>query len=286
VEGITRHWVAYSLGFLSIITILASMIPTTYTLGFFPTIRYFIALLFGLVYSLVMTIVLTFFLFIGWLISLFGSTKMLTVPATPAKQILPPLPETLASSPSPFLEIIKSVLFWGILLVVIGYAFSVYLQQNKELVQKLRRMPGLSWLVKAWRWLVDKTWSGINRVPMVIDAGLKRLRSSLRKEVTRPVGDYVSLRRLQPRQKILFYYLALVRRSGESGLPRHQWQTPNNYAETLEQNLTGAEKEVEAVTEAFIEARYTRHMVTPELVGNVQHAWDHIRKLLNTRRKQ
>ena len=285
-EGIARNWIAYSLGFLFILSLLAFALPTSYALGFFPTISYFFSLLFGLIYMLVMLIMIPFFIFIAWVASLFGSTNMPATDMTLPQQILPPLPEALASSPSPFLEILKAVLFWGILLAVIGYAFLAYLRQNKELMQKLRRMPGLSWLVKAWRWLVIKARGGIGLLPKAVDAGLKRLRSSFRKEVARPMGDYISLRRLESRQKILFYYLALIRRSGESGLPRHPWQTPKNYADTLEPNLPGAETDVESMTQAFVEARYTQHLVSPGQVKHVQSAWDHLRKILNKRRKE
>jgi hypothetical protein len=284
-EGIARNWVIYSLVFLLILSVVSFILPTSYTLGFLPTLRYFFGLLFGLLYTLVIYILFPIFLLFAWLISLLGSVKGPSTPMTLPKQIIPPLPEDLASSPSPILTILKSVLFWGILLGIIIYAFSVYLRQNKELLQALRRMPGLNWLVKAWRWLVDKARGGIILLPKALEAGLKRLRSSLFRDVDTSMGSYINLRRLEPRQKILFYYLALVRRSGEAGLPRQPWQTPRGYADTLEPNLPGAETDVESMTQAFVEARYTRHPVNMEQAGRVQSAWEHLRTLLNNRRK-
>lgn len=284
-EGIARKWVIYSLGFLLLLSLLAFAIPTGYTLGLFPTFQYFFGLMFGLGYTLMMFILIPIFLFVGWLMSILGINNVPILDTTPPPDILPPLPEVLASSPSPLLELLKSVLFWGILILVIGYAFSVYLRQNKELMQKLRRMPGLNWLVKAWRWLIGKTRSGINLIPKVIDASIKRLRSTLRKEVAQPVSNYINLRQLNPRQKILFYYLALVRRGGESGMPRHPWQTPKDYAKTLELNLPDVESELDSMTRAFLEARYSQHTVGREQVGLIQNAWERIRKLLNQRRR-
>ena len=285
-EGIARNWVTYSLGFLIVLSLVAFALPTSYTLGFLPTLQYFFGLLFGLAYSLVILILFPVYLLIGWLVSLLSPGSMMEAPMALPEQVLPPLPEALASSPSPLLAILKSVLFWGILIVVIVYAFVVYVRANKELIKKLRRMPGLAWLVKAWRWLVMKARGGMAFLPKAVEAGLNRIRSARRRDTEKPLGGYVNLRRLDPRQKILFYYLALVRRSGEAGLPRKPWQTPSDFAETLEPNLPGAESDVEAMTEAFVEARYTRHTVDVEQAGQVQGTWERLRTLLNDRRKR
>ena len=49
--------------------------------------------------------------------------------------------------------------------------------------------------------------------------------------------DFINLRRLTPRQKVLFYYLALVRRAKEAGIPRKDGQTPYEYARSLTSSL-------------------------------------------------
>jgi hypothetical protein len=285
-EKIARNWVVYSLGFLFILLLIAFALPTSYTLGFMPTIRYFLNLLFGLLYTLVLLIIIPIFLLFSWLISLFGGTRMLKPPMSLPEQVFPPLPEDLASTPSPILAILKSVLFWGILIFVIGYAFTIYLRQNKELMQKLRRLPGLSWLVKAWRWLILRTRAGVNFIPMAIDGGLKRLRSIWHRDDAQSQGNYVSIRRLDSRQKILFYYLALIRRGSEAGMPRKPYQTPNDYEVGLIQKLPGSETDLDAMTQAFVEARYSRHPVNQDTVGLVRHAWEHVRAILNQKRSR
>jgi hypothetical protein len=49
-------------------------------------------------------------------------------------------------------------------------------------------------------------------------------------------------------------------------------------------NLPEAETDVESMTQAFIEARYTEHSIRPDNVGTVQNAWERIRSLLKQRR--
>lgn len=285
-EGIARNWIIYSLVFLVILSVLAFTLPTSYTLGFLPTVQYFLGLLFNLAYSLIILILFPVYLFIAWLVSLFGMTNFPAATTALPEQIIPPLPEDLASSPSPLLAILKSVIFWGILLIVIVYAFVVYLRQNKELIDKLRRLPGLGWLVKAWRWLVTRTRGGVALLPKVVEAGLKRLRSSFHREISSSMGRYLSLRSLNSKQKVFFYYLAMIRRSEEAGMPRKPWQTPDDFASTLEPNLPGAEPDIESMTQTFVEARYTQHGVNSDQVGHVQQAWEHIRSIFNERRKQ
>ena len=105
-------------------------------------------------------------------------------------------------------------------------------------------------------------------------------------EIRRETGtwSYLNLRRLPPRQKIRFYYLALVRRGGETGLSRAEWQTPREYAGTLETKLEAEDENVEEMTAAFMDARYSRHEVTGERAGLVQRTWERIRQAL--RRKE
>ena len=285
VDGLARNWIAYSVGFLFVLSLLAFMLPTNYTLGFLPTLGYLFSFLFGLIYTFVMTVILIISFIFGWVMNLIGISKADSPQMKIPEQVFPEMPPVIVTSPMPWLEVLKSILFWGILLLVIGYAFYAYFRQNKELLQKLRRLPGLSWLVKAWRWVISKTRSGVRLIPRTVAEGFRRVLSSLQKETGRNVGGYLHVNRLEPRQKILFYYHALVRRSGETGIPRQPWQTPRNYAETLEPNLAGAEADIESMTEAFIEARYTQHVVDPDQVGRVQRAWNNLRKIFNTRRK-
>ncbi|MBN1668168.1 MAG: DUF4129 domain-containing protein, partial [Anaerolineales bacterium] len=74
-------------------------------------------------------------------------------------------------------------------------------------------------------------------------------------------------------------YLALVRRGTEQGLQRPDSQTPYEYAESLDQAFPDVDDEIDSLTEAFIEARYTRHAVEQEDAGRVRTYWDRIRRV-------
>ncbi len=57
-------------------------------------------------------------------------------------------------------------------------------------------------------------------------------------------GIFINPRRLSPRQKVIFYYLAMVRRAREAGLPRQDDQTPYEYARSLTSSLEDGKQDV------------------------------------------
>ena len=98
-----------------------------------------------------------------------------------------------------------------------------------------------------------------------------------------PGGRLLRLRSLDPRQRIYFFYLAMIRRSAEQGLDRKPSQTPAEYAAALERALPTATEDIDAMTEAFIEARYSRRDVEPSRAESIKAAWARIRRALQTR---
>lgn len=112
-------------------------------------------------------------------------------------------------------------------------------------------------------------------------AGAARLRS--RRGPRQLLDEWINLRRLDPRNKIYFYYQAFLRRSGESGHPRSLSQTPSEFAQRLDSALPEAEPDIETLTTAFIEARYTPREIAPQAVNLAQRTWQRLRKALRSR---
>jgi hypothetical protein len=87
-------------------------------------------------------------------------------------------------------------------------------------------------------------------------------------------------RSLDPRRQIYFYYLAMIRRGGEQGIPRKPSQTPAEYAAHLEQELPDARQDIDSITDAFIEARYSGREVDSQKANWVKEIWRRIRRAL------
>lgn len=276
-KNMGARWLAYSLSFLLFLAALAWILPTRYTLGFLAVLQFII----GMILYFLATIWGLGMLLLAMLISLLGFSR-LEPPQVESPQPMPELPPLIPPEVAalPWLEALKSIVFWFIFLGVIVFSIHQYINQNPELIIRLRDLLVVSWIGRAWR-LLRRWFQGVNRaVGTAVSAGIRRLQ---RPERVRPSGrgwGYVNLGRLTPRQKVVFYYLALVRRGGERGLARHPDETPYEYAGTLRASLKGAEEDLAGLTEAFVEARYSRHVVTPERANLVKRWWEDIRKML------
>jgi hypothetical protein len=274
--NLAARWLLYAALFLLFTAALAFILPTRYSVGLLDILGYLLNMVLTLFSVIAFLLTLPIILLVSLLAPLFGRQ----VPQAPAAPHLPPPPPITNSIGSGWPEILKSILFWLIFVGVMGFSLYNYLIRHKEWLQSLRQRPVLGWLLDGlahfWYWLRRVNQS----VTASLEAGINRFRA-------RQVGNmgpahrrFISLRRLSPRQKVLFYYLAMLRRSAERGLPRKPYQTPNEYAQTLEQHLPVVDEEVNSITGYFNEARYSRHAITTQHAGQAQQFWARIRDAL------
>jgi hypothetical protein len=145
-------------------------------------------------------------------------------------------------------------------------------------VEWLKRLPGMSLLVRAWHKLRD-WFGGLNQSI----ENLREARRRARQPVTRSAPAsrrWINPRKLSPRQQVQFYYLAMLRRGGEHGHVRQPTQTPYEYAHTLESQIPEIDQDVDGLTEEFIEARYSQHDIASEHVNVVRRYWERIKRAL------
>lgn len=284
--ALAGRWAVYSLVFLVILTLLVSLLPTGYSLGLLASLGYALNWILYLLFALIQVLLVVVLFLLGLLAMLFGRQPPAEAPGLPSFQpeMLPPAPVDTASAPLPWLEVAKSLLFWGIFFGVLLFALVQYLRQHQEVLAALRKRPGLTWLGKLWDWLRGAWQTAQNEITQVLSAGLERIRS--RRNRSQAAGGWINLRKLGPRQRVFFFYQAFVRRSGESGLPRSLSQTPLEFAARLDSALPEAEPDIEALTAAFIEARYTPRPVQPEQASRAKQVWEHLRKALRGKKVQ
>jgi len=285
-RNMASRWAIYSITFLLLIVVIASVLPTSYSLGLLSVLGYLI----DIVISILMTIIGFFYLLISLLISLpfllFQREPPVELPQAPPPEILATPPPNLAEPgvPVPWLDLLKSVIFWAIFLVVVGYSINQYLRQHQEILAALRKFPGWKLIAGIWNWFRSLFVNLQRGVGKAIEAGRSRLRSSGDPVKFSGLNRILGLRRLSPRQKVYFYYHALLRRGNETGLPRDLSQTPDEYAQVVERSLPTVEGEVEALTESFSEARYSRHAIAEQDASIVKTYWEQIRRVFRGRR--
>jgi hypothetical protein len=280
------HWATYSILFIVFLAILASVLPTNYSLGFLSTLGYLLKYVFGFllfIFGFVWSLLIYAF---NLLLTLFGLTPQSQV-SLPEGNFTPPeqpvdIPQTAVY---PWLEVVKSLLFWAIFLGVIGFSVYQFIRQHEGILTAIRKTPGVSWLSRFFAWLLG-SFKGFNqRLSHAIDIGLGKLRSQTGIQVLSDLPRFRSLRHLSPRQRVYFFFLAMIRRGGERGIPREDSQTPYEYASNLEENIPNVDHDVTSLTSAFVEARYSQHNVDQVKAGLVKRHWERIRSALRSFRK-
>lgn len=281
------RWVQYSLVFLVILTVIVALLPTSYSLGFLAVIGYGLWFLVQVGFFLVQLFLTLVVLLINSIYALFNREP----PLTGETPIEPQLPEAfqpealdpaLTAAAPPWVEILRQVFFWLVLLGFIAFAVRQVLLQNQDAISGLRRVPILDFFITMFsrlRVFFKRAGAGVAEA---VQAGMARLLPKRSPHQT--LTGWISLRRLDPRNKVYFYYQAFLRRSSESGLPRGLSQTPVEFAKHLDDALPEAEPDIEALTGAFIEARYTRKPIEPQSANFAQRTWERIRKALRSHR--
>jgi hypothetical protein len=278
-----RQWLMYSLLFLLGVTLLAFILPTGYSMGLLATLAYVFNLLFAMVSFLFYLISMPFIYLLNLFLNLTEIAEPFDNPARP--QYTPFEPPLGGASPIPWWEALRTILFWALFLAITGYAFSIFFRQNQYLLGYLRKIPGWRYLVRFWQWLSSGLARANRQTRSALQGVLNRLRISREAAAALLPNGFVNPRRLSPRQQVLFFYLMMLRRGQESGIPRMPSQTPFEYEERLENDLPDVDVDLKSMTDAFVEARYSRHPITPDRARHVYNYWERIKRALRLHKK-
>jgi hypothetical protein len=285
-SSIGRRWLLWGLVFLVGVASIALLLPTSYAAGPIRALLSFFGFIFGFVFQLIFFLFsLIIYLIALLLSSIFPSMREPTRPAAPGIPAAPADP-VWSSGEGGWLEMILTALFWILILSIVGYAFYRFVRDRLGPWAESEQAEGtwwgrfLGWLQSLWRWIQD--WRrGVQaqlqqrRIPRVRDrAGLP---SPFR---------FISLRRLSPRQLVRYFYLSTERRAAQAGQPREAAQTPYEYQAELDRRFPELEPDLEGLTEAFVEARYSRQTVEKEEAAAVKTLWQRIKAALVRRRRQ
>ncbi len=281
-EDLTARWLAFSALFLGMVAVIARILPTRYSIGILSLLGIAFDLFTGLIGLLAFLLITPFMILFNLLLRLLG-IKEVTRLNPPDQFQLPPANAQPVLSLS-WWDVLRSILFWAVFIAVVGYAILFFLRQHDEFYTKIRQIKGFLWLSAAWKWMT-RLFGGIqHQIVSTIETALVRLRNAEKKPVDLKQWKFVNLKKLSPRERVLFYYLALIRRAGEKGLPRHPSETPREYTKSLQARISPDETTstilLNSITDEFIEARYSNHPIPPEKATLVQAYWQRLQKTL------
>jgi hypothetical protein len=202
------------------------------------------------------------------------------LPNSPPPDLLQNLQASSGAEGASWFEVVRSLIFWLVFFGIVGYAFLQFARQNSDLWEKIQNLPGWEKLSGFWE-LVRRWFGGVNEgLSRAIEGGLERWRERRLQRELRTIWRFVRLNQLPAREKVLFFYLAMIRRSRESGIGRRQAQTPLEFAGVLKDQVGDTDGDVDSITRAFMNARYSVHEVSEAEAADAQTAWDRIRSVL------
>ena len=174
---------------------------------------------------------------------------------------------------------LRPILFAGLgigLLLFAGHRVWIY---RREIAAWLSQARLGARVVEALRWMIARLRGARAALQVALEDA--RRAPPLSDRLPRPGLRLRSAGPLTPRERVVFFYRALLRRSAEGGLTRGPGQTPAEFAARLR---TGIDPEavppVESLTDAFLSARYSAREIRPEDAVRARTWWERARDAL------
>lgn len=277
---LTENWIRYSIFFLVLIFCISLFLPTHYSIGLLQTLQVAIGLVisfFGILLSLVLLPVTLCF-------SLFSISSGGQNPGQPLS--LPPTISAAPSSPTAWLEFLKSLFFWVIFLAVIFFAVRYYLSQNSQLLQSVAQFPLIRWLTAAWQAFFRWIKRGQHQVADFVGTTFQKIRAQRLSGVSSRVSRFFDPSRLSPRERIIRLYADMIHFNQEHGIPHPPSQTPAQYEENVIQTIPETSVEIHRITDDFVEARYSQHLIDEPRSSRTMLAWKMIKEKITALRRE
>jgi hypothetical protein len=280
--GLGRRWLVWAVVFLVGVAVVALLLPTYYTMGPLKALLGLISMLYTLL-AFVMGLIL--FLLTLPLLLLNPNMERPEPPQLGPIGFPTPAPGTASVSP-PWLEILASAAFWLVVLAIVVYALRRFLRDRFGAPGEGAEAEGslwsrfLAWLRALWqRW---RSWGQEVQVRLI-----RRRAGQLGEGTTAAaLRRFFFPGRLPPREMIRYFYLSAARRAAQAGQPRRPGQTPFEYQAALDRQFPELEPDLEGLTEAFVQARYSNRTVAQQEAEAVKPLWQRIRAALRRKRAQ
>lgn len=277
------RWAWQAIAFLALIMVVALALPTGYSVGLPQAIAYVAHLIVKVLYFIVSSVFYLLALLLGLILYALGLRAEPMPSQRPSPAQFPSLPpsDPRTTSSFPWFELLKSVLFWGIFLAILSYSVYHFLRERRGLLPSFEgRLLGrlIAWLrTLCWR---TRRWSAQAR-QVVAD------RLGRRFDQRERFGSWriIRLSQLSPRQRVRYFYLSVLRRAARAGHSRRPQQTPYEYGATLAEHVPEAAPDVVALTQAFVEARYSRRAPDDQETNVIKAIWQRVRATLARRRR-
>lgn len=282
---VEQNWHRYTLWLLGGLALMAAFLPLGSTFAISNLLQALIVAL-SAVFSFLFTL---FSSLLALILSLFSSGAGPAEVAEPLPQpTLPPVPTVTptpipSALPPPVVDsgLILSSLFWAVAIVMSVMAINFFMHErglkvNTAVFQSIWQRI-LQWLQITWH----EAGSQVQDWQQAVRTRLQR--KPKENESNKPTWRFVRLNALSPREQIRYFYLSTVKRASDRGVRRQDAETPLEFAQDLKESWPEAEEDVDALTNAFLEARYGRSPIDKKDVSPVKKRWQQVKSSLRRR---
>lgn len=279
-QPLGRRWAALAIAFALGVALLALLMPVRPSLALFGAAFqaiWGIALLLAQV-GLAVLAALAYLLHL--LVQLLGLPS--TAGRTPAPLPAMPAPQPPQPAPAAWWEAVQGLVLWALLLATLIHALNRFVRERKGLWWSLAACGGpLAWLAKLLTSLA--TWfGGLGQSAAVRWQGWRqRARSAARTPLRRPRLLWPKPR--NAREQVWLLYLLSLREAAHLAPARAPADTPYEYARRAAPQLSEASGDLQAVTDAFVSARYSPRDPAPQDLGPVRAAYQRLRRACKRR---
>ncbi len=271
--SVLQNWPVYALIVIVLIGIVAAMLPLGGTFYLAQILTAILSGLYFFIFGVFRFFLSLFLMLVSWL-----TGEPVEEPPPPPQ---PPMPTPALEVPPESAAIMPpwagGVVFWTFAAILLGYAAYIYFSGKGTNFAWARRI----WAMLRARWLIlfgaYQSWQAER-----MRAQAARAEEALRGN-SRGLPAWLRLRGLDPDRQVRYYYLALLHRAEEAGLPRKEAETPLHYAPRLAEQLHADDDNRAAIadlTEAFVQVRYAGDHVNPDRLARIKQVWVTLKKNL------
>lgn len=270
---VLRRWHLNSLLAVLAIGVVAAFLPMGTTSWLSTVIEVALTFVMRIVYLLVFLLTLLLALLL-WPLRLLMNTDA----PPPAPLAAAPTLPTQADIAGRLPDWLGGAVLWTIVALIALYFGLTYLSAHGLLGSR-----PADWLARLRYWWRAR-WAKVNAGLAVAAAVVRRRIQAARVRAAGALqAPTVRVAALTPRERVRYFYLRMVGRAAERGVTRPAHATPAEFARRLEAEWPDAEGEVEALTAAFLAARYDRRPIAAQEARGVQAAWRRLMRQLRGR---
>ncbi len=310
-SSLVKNWILSSVAVIFILAVISRLLPSAYTIGILELLNYVFQLGVALVGYLFMLLAVPFFLVLSLISALFNFPMDEALPEV--APVFTPPPAPVESTPLAWVELLKSIFFWVSIVGLVIFALYTYWHENKSIFSGIKQYPIFTHLLRFWRWMGSFFRQANRQLTQKVKEGWQGLRVRWQDTLEHSPVQNLNIRQLSPKDKVIFYYLTLVKRAAEKGLVRQAWQTPNEYLlalksftkDHIEIEKTGMQTEerpgmqaeqpqgraesdwqtwfedVQSLTDNFMQARYSTKTINQSQATLTKKIWERLGKFFD-----